>query len=106
VKLRDGTTLSFEDAILQKTPPKVDLVAWIENRFVECEMLYFLKIKGKTIVETDQACVERGIKESLLTFASEGNWMKVAKRMYSLCPPPKSHIHSRTPTRHHLSIQI
>ena len=84
VKLRDGTTLSFADAILQKTPPKVDLVVWIENRFVECEMLYFLKYKGEDIVENDQTCVERGIKESLLIFASEGNWMKVAKRMYSL----------------------
>ena len=83
-KLRDGSTMSFNDAILHSTPPKVDLVIWIDNRFVECEMLYFLKYKGKEIVETDTESVERGIKESLLIFASEGNWMKVAKRMYSL----------------------
>jgi len=84
VKLRDGTTLSLEDAMNQKTIVKVDVIMWIENRFVECEMLYNIKKNGKFVVAESPKDIKQGIKESLLIYASQGNWMKVAKRMYSL----------------------
>ena len=84
VKLRDGTTLSLSDAMQQKTLLKVDVVYWVENRFVECEMLYQIKFKGKLLVAETPSDIKQGIKENLLYYASQGNWMKVAKRMYSL----------------------
>jgi hypothetical protein len=57
---------------------------WIENRFVDCEMLYMIKKGKKSIIKVDGADIKQGIKENLLLYASQGNWMKVAKRMYSL----------------------
>ena len=84
VKLRDGTTLGLEEAMKQKTITKVDVVTWMEGRFVECEMVYLFTIKGKLIVTMKPPEVKQGLKESLLIYAGEGNWMKVAKRLYSL----------------------
>jgi len=82
VKLRDGTTLSLNDALQHKAIAKIDVVAWIENRFVEAEVVYKITKNGVTLYEDED--IQQGIKESLLVFASEHNWMKVAKRMYSL----------------------
>jgi hypothetical protein len=84
VKLRNGVTLSLADAMLQKTILKVDVIYWIENRFVECEMLYQIKVKGKFLISETADEIKQAIKENLLYYASQGNWMKVAKRMYSL----------------------
>jgi len=84
VKLRDGTTLGLYDAMKQKTITKVDVVTWMESRFVECEMVYLFTLKGKPIVTLKPPEVRQGLKESLLIYAGEGNWMKVAKRLYSL----------------------
>jgi hypothetical protein len=90
VKLRDGTTLSFSNALQQKTIVKLDIVIWIENRFVDCEILYNIIKNGNPINLATPEEVRQGIKESLLIFASEHNWMKVAKRMYSLAKLDKA----------------
>jgi hypothetical protein len=68
----------------QKTITKVDVITWMDGRFVECEMVYQFTLKGKAIVPFKPEEIRQGIKESLLIFAGEGNWMKVAKRLYSL----------------------
>lgn len=82
VKLRNGTTLGLADALQHRTIAKIDVVAWIENRFVESEVVYKIQKNGIPLVEDED--VQQGLKESMLVFASEHNWMKVAKRMYSL----------------------
>jgi hypothetical protein len=84
VKLRDGTTLSFADALQQRTIVKIDIVIWIENRFVDCEVLYNIVKNGQQLNTATPEDIRQGIKESMLVFANEQNWMKVAKRMYSL----------------------
>nr|WPF46460.1 MAG: hypothetical protein [Lake Baikal virophage 3] len=84
VKLRDGTTLSLENAMLQPTIFKIDLVFWDNERFIDCEMLYRFKIKSRIIAEDNPEAIRKNIKESMLIFASQQNWMKVAKRMYLL----------------------
>jgi hypothetical protein len=84
VTLRDGTTLTLEEALQQKAMTKVDVIAWIENRFVECEMLYMIKKNGKMLLNDTMEEVRQQIKENILLYSSKGNWMKVAKRMYNL----------------------
>lgn len=84
VKLRDGSTLALKDAFQQKAMTKVDIIAWTNSRFAELEMLYIFTKHKKPINPVKPAQVLQEIKESLLIFASQGNWMKVAKRMYSL----------------------
>ena len=84
VKLRDGTTMALSVALQQRSIVKVDVVSWIENRFVECEMVYSISKNGTRLVDSTPEEVKQGIKESLLVFASEHNWIKVAKRLYSL----------------------
>lgn len=90
VKLRNGTTLSFTDALQQPTIVKLDIVIWIENRFVECEILYNILKNGIPINTATLEEVRQGIKESILVFSHEQNWMKVAKRMYSLAKLDKA----------------
>jgi hypothetical protein len=84
VKLRDGTTLKLESALQHRTITKIDVIVWIENRFVDCEVVYQIIRQGRPLVSVTPEEVTQGIKESLLVFAAESNWMKVAKRMYSL----------------------
>ena len=84
VTLRDGTKLRLGDALLQRSIVKVDIIAWVESRFIECEAVYNINKDGRSLVLTTPEEIKQGIKESLLIFASEHNWMKVAKRMYSL----------------------
>jgi hypothetical protein len=84
VKLRDGTTLSLETAMLQPTIFKIDLVFWDNDRFIDCEMLYRFIQKGKKVVEESPEVLRRNIKESIVIFAAQQNWMKVAKRLYLL----------------------
>jgi len=90
VKLRDGTTLSLSDALQQHTIVKLDIVIWIENRFVDCEIVYNIIKNGQPLSPSTPEEVRQGIKESLLVFAHERNWMKVAKRMYSLAKLEKA----------------
>lgn len=90
VKLRDGTTLSLEDAMLQPTIFKIDLILWDNERFLDCEMMYIFSIKGKTIVEYNDTTLRRAITESMLIFAAQRNWMKVAKRLYLLAKADKA----------------
>jgi hypothetical protein len=47
-------------------------------------MLYRFIHKGRKVVEDNPEALRRSIKESMLIFASQRNWMKVAKRMYLL----------------------
>jgi hypothetical protein len=90
VKLRDGTTLDLATALQQPSTVKIDVVVWIENRFVDVEALYFIRKNGRLLVETTPEEIKQGIKESLLVLAHEQNWMKVAKRLYSLAKRDKA----------------
>ena len=81
--LRDNHTLTWKEALQQSIPPKVDFVAWIEPQFMEFSMIYFFKEKGKYLAPQDNLIQK--LKQDILVYASEGNWMKVARRIYSYC---------------------
>jgi hypothetical protein len=76
--------MSLETAMLQPTIFKIDLVFWDNERFIDCEMIYRFSRKGKVLVPEDTEALRRSIKESMLIFSADQNWMKVAKRMYLL----------------------
>jgi hypothetical protein len=84
-RLRDNTTYDLADA-LQSTKifPKIDVYAWIANRYIEFSIIYKLTKLKKPFVSTNPKEDSAGIKNDIAVLASENNWMKVAKRIYSL----------------------
>jgi len=58
---------------------KVDLVAWVGDRYSEVSSIIGWTKKGKPVIPPVDS-----LKQDIDLFASEGNWFKVAKRMYSL----------------------
>jgi hypothetical protein len=79
---KDGVTL--EDAIQMPALVKLDVVAFVQqSRFVDFSILYFYKVKGKVLndVAIDP---EADLKKDIATLSAEGNYFKVAKRMFAL----------------------
>lgn len=77
LKLRDGTMLTLEDAC-KTSPFKVDAVTYFPTRIVEFSSI---------VVWSKEARLpdyETAIQEDILVLADEGNWFKVAKRIYLL----------------------
>lgn len=58
---------------------KVDLVAWVGDRYAEVSNIIGWTKKGKLIIPPVDS-----LKQDIDRYASEGNWFKVAKRLYSL----------------------
>ena len=58
---------------------KVDLVAWIGDRYAEVSSIIGWTKNGKPVVPPVDT-----MKQDIDLYASQGNWFKVAKRLYSL----------------------
>jgi hypothetical protein len=73
----------LSDAIKSKGMTKIDLVAWVNTKYVEfSNIILWTSSSGK--VYTYIPSVKKGLAEDILFFAAEGNYVKVAKRMLSL----------------------
>lgn len=73
----------LSDAIKSKGLTKIDLVAWINTKYVEfSNIILWTSSSGK--VYTYVPSVKKGLAEDILFYAAEGNYIKVAKRMLSL----------------------
>lgn len=78
--LRDGTRLSLADAFKSKGITKIDLVAWDGLKYIELSnILLWRKRKGDYYAKMGPS-----IQDNILQFQLEGNYMKVAKRMFAL----------------------
>jgi hypothetical protein len=87
-----GKMMSLEEAVMCPTMIKFDVISLLENsRFVEISMIYDLYKNGKPINE--RLPIEHNIRENVITFAENGQWFKVLKRIFSL-----ANIHGRTET--------
>jgi len=82
-KLRGGEFITLEDAFKTKGLTKVDVVAWIINKYVEVSnIIIWLKPNKQPYTYVPQ--LYASLAEDILLYAAEGNYVKVAKRMYSL----------------------
>lgn len=85
-KLRDGRTYTLEEAIQSPTITKLDITAYVkEERFVELSIIFVFKRNGKALNEDpNENSVTNSLRESILALEHEGNYFKMAKRIYSL----------------------
>lgn len=82
-RLQDGRTYWLKDAFASPSLTKLDIVALVQNnRFTDFSCIYLFKNNGKIL--NNVPIDEKGIQEDIVYFMSEGNWFKVAKRLFAL----------------------
>jgi len=82
-ELRDKSIYYLEDAFKSKGITKLDLIAWVTSKYVEfSNIVVWTNSKGKPYAYVP--AIKKALKENILEFEAEGNYVKVAKRMYSL----------------------
>lgn len=82
--LQDGRKYTLEEGIQAPTITKLDCVSWVSgNHFTDFEMIYEFSLHG-TIINQGLRDLDLAIKESILLMRKEGNYFKMAKRMYAL----------------------
>jgi hypothetical protein len=77
--------MSLQYAFCCPTIVKLDVIAYLESagKYVEFSIIYQFK-NGRKIFNRFTMDAQREIRQNLLYLASQGNWFKVAKRMFSL----------------------
>tara|TARA_R110002074_G_scaffold307744_3_gene478610 strand:- start:542 stop:1564 length:1023 start_codon:yes stop_codon:yes gene_type:complete len=83
VKMIDGKRKCLEDAVMDKTRMKIDLLGKVGNQFVEVSEIYNIKNKnGTNVVEKskDEICEEY---EEEIHYYSRTNAFKALKRLFS-----------------------
>jgi hypothetical protein len=85
--LPDGRKYTLEEAVVSPSLFKLDATAYVEERFVELSIIYTFKQNGKTLNPTQEysrnATAVR-LREDIALLAAEGNYFKMAKRIFSL----------------------
>lgn len=85
ITLPCGGTRTMEEAILDKTTCKIDIIAKVGNQFAEISENYYIKVNGEANYQTNpnnkdiQASLEEDIK-----YYSKKDSMKSLKRLFSL----------------------
>jgi len=74
--------ITFQDALLQKSTIKMDMVVLIDNIFTEFSENYYFKIGKDTNYYNED--IELGIEKSLNEYLYMKNYWKVLKRLFSL----------------------
>ena len=83
--LVDGRTYTLEEAIQSDTIIKMDVVAWVQNnRFTDFSCIYIFKNNGTLVSAGLDANPIRAIGDNMYVLKSEGNYFKMAKRMFAL----------------------
>jgi hypothetical protein len=82
--LKDKRKFTLAEAFQSPTITKLDVVSWVQNnRFTDFSMIYQFKNNGHSMnhVKTD---IETSIRENIFMLHHEGNYFKMAKRMFAL----------------------
>jgi len=83
-KLVDGRKFTLEEAFQTPTITKLDVVSWVQNnRFTDFSMIYVFKKNGK-VLNPGMGDIETSIRENIYVLRHEGNYFKMAKRMFAL----------------------
>jgi len=82
-ELRDKSIYYLDEAFKSKGITKLDLIAWVTNKYVEVSnIIVWTNTKGKPYAYVP--AINKALKENILEFEADGNYVKVAKRMLSL----------------------
>jgi hypothetical protein len=77
-----GRTIRLEDAMRSSGITKVDLVAWVKDKYVEVSDIILWTKGGKPYAKVPDPI--RSIQEDIAVMEQEERFMKLAKRMYSI----------------------
>lgn len=82
--LADGRKFTLEEAFQTPTITKLDVVSWVQNsRFTDFSMIYQFKHAGK-LLNPGMRDFETSIRENIYVLKRDGNYFKMAKRMFAL----------------------
>ena len=84
IKNRSNNGISFDDAIKQKGIIKMDIVALLNNRFIEISEVYNIFLDGESNSDYSIDNIRKEIEQDFNKQVNDGNFMKALKRMYSL----------------------
>jgi len=82
--LKDKRKFTLVEAFQTPTITKLDVVSWVQNnRFTDFSMIYQFRNNGRNInnITVD---IETSIRENIFTLYHEGNYFKMAKRIFAL----------------------
>ena len=82
-ELRDHSFIYLDEAFKTKGITKIDIVVWITNKYVEVSNIIFWTNRSGSPYAYIPA-VKKALAEDILVYETEGNYVKVAKRMYAL----------------------
>lgn len=82
IKKYRGRTFRLEEAMKSPGITKVDVVAWVKDKYVEVSNIILWTHGRETYADLPE--LAKSLGEDLLYYEAEGRYMKVAKRMYSL----------------------
>jgi len=72
----------LEDAFKSTGITKIDVVAWIKDKYSEVSNIILWTQEGRPYAKLRP--LKDAVSEDILLFESEGNWVKVAKRMLTI----------------------
>lgn len=88
LELRNGSFISLEQAIQTDALCKLDVVSFVDGSFTDFSILYIFKHKGK-ILNNVKIDAVKSLKNDILLNYYEGNYFKMAKRIYSFAKREK-----------------
>lgn len=86
--LRKNKLIKFRDAIAMDTVVKIDVISWLEERFISVEMFYLLQYKYDGVINTffEQGNYYKGLVGEVQKYANPDNYnpLKLVKRLWNL----------------------
>ena len=81
VILRNGKSMTLEEAIMSGGLIKLDVVAWMDTRYVEFSIIYEVYVNGKKLNDIKED-IEGSLKEDM-AYYKEANPFKYIKRLFA-----------------------
>jgi hypothetical protein len=82
--LKDKRKFTLAEAFQTPTITKLDVVSWVQNnRFTDFSMIYQFKNNGRNM-NNFVVDIEKSIRENIFVLHHEGNYFKMAKRVFAL----------------------
>ena len=84
IKNGNNNGVSFDDALRQKGMIKLDIITLLNGRFIEISEVYNIYLDGSSNYNESKESIIESITTEMNDHFSDGNYMKVLKRFYSL----------------------
>jgi hypothetical protein len=83
--LVDGRKFTLEEAVQSRTMTKMDVVSWVQNnRFTDFSCIYVFRNNGNILNVPLDPNAETSIRDNMYVLKSQGNYFKMAKRLFAL----------------------